>query len=173
MYHPLKFRLYPWLKLGHKIVVFPCSTIMRVRIYSTSCTFWSCDGNMIIYNNPGHVHFFFLFQAVAMREQGWHSDESTRPSPISLDFDSRVIVTCGLRLFLVLVLAIRGFFAGYNSIWRVSPYCKAHLIMSSWKMRYTNWPFFNGIIAKENIFPITRLNSAWKVFSQLLVTIRA
>ena len=53
-------------------------------------------------------------------------------------------VICGLSLFLVLVLAPRGFspgspvfpslqktaFPNFNSIWRVSPYCKAHLIIS-------------------------------------------
>ena len=63
-----------------------------------------------------------------------------------LDSIPELGVICGLRLLLVLVLAPRGFslvspafpslrkpaFPNSNSIWRVSPYCKAHLIISLW-----------------------------------------
>ena len=59
-------------------------------------------------------------------------------------------VICGLSLLLVPILAPRGFspgspvspspqkptFPNSNSIWKVFSYCKAHLIISSWK--FTN-----------------------------------
>ena len=63
-----------------------------------------------------------------------------------LDSIPGLCVLCGLSLLLVLVFAPRDFslgtpvfpspqkptFPNSNSIWRVSPYCKAHLIISSW-----------------------------------------
>ena len=88
-----------------------------------------------------------LFAGVFPGEHGWRSGENTRLSPMWPGFDSWTRVICGLSLLLALVLAPRGFspstpvfpspqkptLLNFNSIWRVSPYCKgkAHLIISS------------------------------------------
>ena len=65
-------------------------------------------------------------------------------------------VICGLSLLLVLILAVRVFspgtpafhssqkptFPNFNSIWRVSLYCKAHLIISSWNYALYKFTIF-------------------------------
>ena len=102
-----------------------------------------------------------LFLMLMIREQGWCRGESTRLSPVWFWFDSRNPRHI-LSLLLVLVFAPRGFSSGTpvfpspqktnisksNSIWRVSPYCKAYLIISSWN--YALYKFKNFVLPKAD-----------------------
>ena len=97
-------------------------------------------------------------------------------------------VTCGLSLLLVLVLAPRGFsldspvfpspqkpiFPNSNSIFLLSPYCKAHLIISSWNYalyKFYKFSIFKKLIMNLEILPYPIQTCLVKLIQQRQTTV--
>ena len=100
---------------------------------------------------PGRLHVKKTHDG----KQGWPSGESTRPPPMWPGFDSRTRRHMWVEFVVGSLPCSERFFSGTsvfpspqkptiphsNSIWRVSRYCKAHLIISSWN--YALYKFTN------------------------------